>query len=252
VRLLDKIEDERGATSADKSLAILSRVFNWHAARSDDFRSPIVRGMRRTRPSERARTRKLTDDEMRAVWNASLRRGAAGGFVRFLLLTGCRRSEAARMTWDEAKEGIWTLAASRTKSKVEVKRPLSKAAQAVIAERPQVVGCPYIFSCDGKGPLAGYSTLKRGLDKASRITGWTLHDIRRTSRSLLSRCGVPTEIGEIILGHSIPGVRGVYDRHDYQDQMRDGLERLAAEIARIVKIKSGQSAFRIPSFRPVT
>jgi hypothetical protein len=44
VRLLDKIEDQNGAVMADRTLAIVRRVMNWHAARSDDFRSPIVKG----------------------------------------------------------------------------------------------------------------------------------------------------------------------------------------------------------------
>jgi hypothetical protein len=45
VRLLDKIEDERGPVMADKTLGIVRRIMNWHTGRSDDFRSPIVRGM---------------------------------------------------------------------------------------------------------------------------------------------------------------------------------------------------------------
>jgi hypothetical protein len=45
--LLDKIEDERGTAIADHTLAYLRRAFNWHAARSDDFLSLIVRGMAR-------------------------------------------------------------------------------------------------------------------------------------------------------------------------------------------------------------
>ena len=45
VRLLDGIEDENGPVMADKALAFLSRVFSWHASRSDEFRSPLVRGM---------------------------------------------------------------------------------------------------------------------------------------------------------------------------------------------------------------
>jgi hypothetical protein len=45
VRLLDKIEDERGSSMAHLALAFLSRVCNWHASRDDDFLSPIRRGM---------------------------------------------------------------------------------------------------------------------------------------------------------------------------------------------------------------
>jgi hypothetical protein len=71
IRLLDRIADENGAPMADHTLAYLRRVMNWHAARSDDFRSPIVRGMARTRPSQRRRQRSLSDDEIRAVWRAA-------------------------------------------------------------------------------------------------------------------------------------------------------------------------------------
>ena len=50
VRLLDKIEDENGATMADMTLATVRKVMNWHVSRSDDFLSPIVRGMERLKP----------------------------------------------------------------------------------------------------------------------------------------------------------------------------------------------------------
>ena len=61
VRLLDDIEDNRGPVMADQTLAILRAILNWHAKRSDDFNSPIVRGMARGKPKERARSRTLTD-----------------------------------------------------------------------------------------------------------------------------------------------------------------------------------------------
>src|SRR5262249_47943374 len=60
VALLDKIEDEHGAPMADNTLMVIRRICNWHAARDDEFRSPIVRGMGRSNPGERARTRILT------------------------------------------------------------------------------------------------------------------------------------------------------------------------------------------------
>src|SRR6516162_9339917 len=87
VRLLDKIEDESGATMADLTLAYLRKVLNWHAARTE-FRSPIVRGMARTKPKERARERILNDDELRRVWLAAGNtQNAFGPYVRFVLLT---------------------------------------------------------------------------------------------------------------------------------------------------------------------
>ena len=54
VRLLDGIEDNSGARMADLTLAYVRRVFNWHATRDDDFRTPIVRGMGRYVGAEHA------------------------------------------------------------------------------------------------------------------------------------------------------------------------------------------------------
>ncbi len=51
----------------------------------------------------------------------------------------------------------------------------------------------------------------------------------------MSRAGVPADIGERVLGHAIPGIRGVYYRHSFTDEKRDALERLAAIVERIIE-----------------
>ena len=63
--LLDDIEDRHSARQADHALSIIGRIANWFAARDDDFRPPMARGMRRQSPSEQRRTRILDDDELR-------------------------------------------------------------------------------------------------------------------------------------------------------------------------------------------
>jgi integrase len=163
VRLLDKIKDENGATMADNTLAIVRKVMNWHVSRSDDFLSPIVRGMERRKPEERARERTLTDDELRAVWRAAeASAGPFGRLVRFILLTAARRTEAGAMTWGEL-EDEWTLPASRNQTKVDLVRPLSAEAWAALPAK--VVGCPFVFTTDGTNPISSYSASKSKLDK---------------------------------------------------------------------------------------
>jgi Arm DNA-binding domain len=101
-RLLDEIARDHGPVMADRILAVLRHFLNWHAARSDDYRSPIVRGMARTRPHERKRKRILNDDEIRAIWKAAeVTEGPFGVYVRFTFLTACRRNESARLPWAE-------------------------------------------------------------------------------------------------------------------------------------------------------
>jgi integrase len=231
VRLLDRIEDENGPVQADRTLAVIRKIMNWHASRSDDFRSPIVRGMARTKPKERARDRILTDDELRAVWRQAEANGVYGAFIRFVLLTAARRSEASEMAWSEIASGDWTLPAARNKTKVDLVRPLSKAALAVLPARQG----DYVFTTDGKTPISGFSKFKRQFDKALPLPSWTIHDLRRSSRSLMSRAGIPTDHAERCLGHAIPGVRGVYDRHEYHAEKARAYEALASQIDRIIR-----------------
>jgi integrase len=234
VRLLDKIEDEHGAGMADNTLAHIRRIMNWHATRTDNFRSPIVRGMARTKPKERARDRILTDDELRAVWKAAeASKGPFGHLVRFILLTVARRNEAARMADTELSGEDWVVPAARYKTKLDHVVPLSQAARDLLAAIPRIKGVAYVFTT-GSEPISGFSKFKEAFDEECGVTGWTLHDLRRTGRSLMSRAGVDADHAERCLGHVIGGVRGTYDRHAYYDEKKQAFEALAAQIDRIL------------------
>jgi hypothetical protein len=76
---------------------------------------------------------------------------------------------------------------------------------------------------------------ERGDDPAKvALANWTIHDLRRTARSLMTRAGVPPDHAERALGHVIGGVRGVYDRHGYREEKRQAFEALAAHVERIL------------------
>src|SRR6516165_7129197 len=183
VRLLDQIEDGSGPVMADHILAIIRRVMNWHASRSDEFRSPIVRGMERSKSQSRSRI--LTDEELRNVWTA-------GPFVRFILLTGARRSEAQGMTWAEINGGDWTLPASRNKTKVDLVRPLSKAALSTL--KKNMAPAPTNPSGEGRVFADGQNYLFLKFRAKANLPDVTLHDLRRASRSLMSRAGVNSDV----------------------------------------------------------
>jgi integrase len=259
VKLLDKIEDNSGPRMAHVTLAYLSRVFNWHASRDDTFRSPIVRGMGRVKPKERAGTRTLTDDEIRDVWRV-LDTGTKNlpscyaAYIKTLLLTAVRRTEGARMSWSEIAHlrrddfdgDVWTIPAARMKNKLDHTVPLTPAVLALIGERPKDAKArPFVFSTAGGGtPFSGYGKAKATLDKEIaelRKDGkreptqpWKLHDLRRTAKTLMQRAGVRPDISERVLSHTIPGVEGVYDRYGYLPEKHDALIRLTALVERIV------------------
>jgi integrase len=225
VRLLDRIEDQRGPVMANRTLGIINRVMNWHASRSDTFRSPIVRGM--SRGKEQSRSRILSDDELRAIWPAA--EGPFGAMIKFILLTGARRNEARYGRWSEIVDSDWTIPGERYKTGIDHLIPLSKLALSVLGERSS----DWLFSLNGN-PVVIFRR-KAAIEKASGTSGWTLHDCRRTARSLLSRAGVNADVAERCLGHVIPGVRGVYDRHEYHREKAHAFEALAALVERIVQ-----------------
>jgi integrase len=239
-KLLDAVEDKHGPWVADAALATLRGVASWYASRNDDYVLPFVRGMKRVPKDDRKRARILNDDELRAVWRAAEEAGTFGALVRVLLLTAQRRDKVVAMRWDDiSPDGTWTIrTAVREKGNAgELKLP--EAALAVIKARPRFVSNPHVFAGAGAGPTNNFSRGKDKFDTASGVTGWTLHDLRRTARSLLSRAGVRPDIAERVLGHAIAGTEGVYDRHPYFDEKADALARLASLIERIVNPPEG-------------
>jgi integrase len=275
IRLLDKIADgelkdqngrkiKGGNVAADRALAVIRKIFSWHASREDDFRSPIVPGLNRVKASEQVRGRVLSDQELRAIWKtASQLEGPYPAFVKFLLLTGARRSEAARMRWAEVDDaGDWLLPAEagvgRNKVKRDLVRPLSQAAQAVLAGQPRFAGCEFVFTTNGRSPISGYWKLKKRFDlcvvkelrkqdpKAEALANWWQHDLRRTARTLMSRAGVSPHHAERCVGHVLRGVEGVYDQHKYHVEMKKAYEALAAMIEHITNPPADDNVVTFP------
>jgi integrase len=237
IRLLDKIADESGPTAADNALAALRRVLNWFEGRSDDYVNPVRKGMARTKSSERRRQRILSDDELRRLWTA-IEAGpdTFGRMAQLLLLTAARRDEVRCMRQDEMSNGVWTIPSQRYKSAIDHVIPLSRAASDVLAKVPHI-GSTYMYTWDGRKALGSMTRRKQQLDERSGVTDWRLHDLRRTARSLLSRAGISADIAERCLGHVMSGVRGVYDRHQYEREKLHAFEALASFIESIVNPK---------------
>lgn len=251
VAMLDKVEDQAGPVMADRVLAHIRKAFNWWATRDDEFKSPIVRGMARTKPKERARKRILSDDEIRDVWSALDTTADLPAcyprYVRSILVTATRRNEAAYMNSIEFEGDNWTIPGERYKTKLDHVIPLTAAAKALIGEKPEGFkgNAWFIFSTTGgKKGFSGFSKAKKALDaeiaklrkseKREKMPRWTLHDLRRTARSLMSRAKVPADHAERCMGHVIGGVRETYDRYEYLDEKRQAFEALAALVELIL------------------
>jgi integrase len=234
--LLDRIEDEHGPRQADTVLGDLRSIGNWYSARHDDYVPPFVRGMSRVDGKAAKRDRVLSDEELRSVWKAAEGDGTYGALIKFLLLTAQRRGAVLAMRFSDLDaDGVWTIRSEEREKGNAGELKLPTSALAVIQALPRFSSNPYVFaSAKTDGPLNGFGRPKEAFDKRCGVTGWTLHDLRRTARSLMSRAGVSSDHAERVLGHVIRGVEGIYDRHAYFDEKADALRRLASLIETII------------------
>jgi len=236
-KLLDQIEDKNGPRMADLVLAILRKMANWQEARDDNYVSPYRRGMRRTSGAARARARILSDDEIRAVWNAAETGGAFGRFLQLCLLTAQRKDKIVTMRWSDVTfDGTWIIPVADREKGTAGELVLPPAALEIMRAQPRMGENPYVFAGRAGGPFNGFSKAKAAFDRKlpADMPKWIIHDVRRTARSLMSRAGVLSEHAERVMGHAIAGVEGVYDRHGYKDEKADALRRLAMLIESIV------------------
>ena len=240
LKIIDGIRDGGAEVQANRVLAFLRRFFNWCLERDYLSQNPTA-GI--AKPSkEVARDRVLSPDDICRVMNAARQMGYPfGPFVEILVLTGQRRDEVAGMRWDEVNkaENVWVQPASRAKNGKAHPDHISEAALAVLTSVPRLDECDLIFPAtrvrrkteDGIRapalPISGFSTAKRRLDELSGVTGWTLHDLRRSfATHCTERLGLSPVVVDKILNHqsgSVRGIMAVYQRGQYLEERRKAM-----------------------------
>ena len=99
-----------------------------------------------------------------------------------------------------------------------------------------------MFSLLGTKPFQEFSRAKRRLDQLSGVSGWRLHDLRRTCVSGMARLGIAPHVADKVLNHqagTISGVAAVYQRHEFRAEQREALEHWGAHVGTIVDEASG-------------
>jgi integrase len=203
----------------------------------------------------------LTDDELHSLWRVAKRMPYPYGSVyQILILTGLRLNEAADAAWSEfdLRKGLWTIPAARMKGKNSKARPhavpLTDELLAILQKLPRFNRGDHLFSTTfGARPVWMTDKVKERVDRRMlrtlralarqcgddpekvTLAHWTNHDIRRTVRSGLSRLKVTEEAREAIMAHARPGIKGVYDHHDYFEEKREALDLWAKRVRELVE-----------------
>jgi integrase len=244
IDLIEGIEQDRPIL-ANRVLAAVRKWFNWLAARDVVKASPCAGVVPPAK--EKTRDRRLTDSEIKALWEACGERGDGGigepfgSFVRLLLLTGQRRSEVAGMRWSEIDKSrrVWTLSSERTKNGRAHAVPLPTQAMSIVAGISPISGSDHAFTTTGGSGLGGFSRAKERLDQRMNPSKpWTFHDLRRTCATGMADIGIQPYIIEAVLNHVSghkAGVAGIYNRATYAEEKADALQRWADYVDRLVK-----------------
>jgi integrase len=236
IELASEIAQRGTPIAANKLLKVVKTFLNWCVGRAVIDASPAdgvpFPG------KEVARDRVLTDNELALVIKAARKMARPySSIVELLALTGQRREEVAQVIWTEIDRGrqTWTLPGSRTKNGKPHIVHLSEPCIELIDRAPRLGD--YVFSISGTKPFQDFTNAKRALDELSGVTGWRIHDLRRTCVSGMARLGVPPHIADKILNHqsgTISGVAAVYQRHDFLAERKVALARWGQHIEMLI------------------
>jgi integrase len=228
----DSLIEAGTPVQANRLLAAVSAAMGW-AAQEDMVEVNLAPAIRRT--PEQKRSRVLTKQEIKAVWRACDDLGphdVANNFarlVKFLLLTGQRRTEVATLRHGDIIDSTWRQVVNKAMRPHSL--PLPPLALALVGKGE---ARDYVFS--GRlGQMGGFSKWKAALDKASGVSGWVLHDLRRSCASHMQECGVPDHVVRAVLNHAIAGVSAVYLRGELEAQKRAALATWAVTLEKIVR-----------------
>jgi integrase len=238
----------RAPYQAHNCLGHVRRLFGWavdqHAYGIEA--SPVDRLKPKSIIGERkSRSRILSDDELRALWQVAGEMGYPfGAICRMLLLTGQRHHEVSGASWAEfdLQNGLWTISEERFKSELPHAVPLTQPVLDLLARAPRFQSGNHVFSTTfGRLPTCISGKLKTEIDRrmaailGRELQSWKIHDLRRVVRSHLSALRVPDHVCEMVIGHGRTGLSRVYDLHRYQDELREALTRWNGRLRSIVE-----------------
>lgn len=258
--VLNAIVKSNRPTIANDALIYCKQLFN-HGIKLDviDNNPASAFSVADAGGAEESKYRSLSTDELTKTFQ--IFRENSTSFSRenyiacaLLVTLGVRKSELIEAPWKEFDlvKAIWQLPKGRSKSRVAITIPLPVVVVKWLEElQVRAYGTEYVFPNrrTSKHPYMGADTLNRAINKLfgheagkkkqppnkmGDMPHFTVHDLRRTCRSLLAANGVAGHVAERCLNHKVKGIEGVYNQYDYFDERQEALERLSQTIQHLI------------------
>jgi len=205
--------------AANRCLSNWKLALDWGVETGVLETNPLARTTSRAVGGEEVtRSRTLTDEEIIALWAD---KHPHAPLLKSLLLTGCRISELQAAKVEHLKGDILHIPENKSDRPHWV---------AVTPQLRELFGDFDGYLFEQRSNTAVQSRLRR------EAMAWKPHDLRRTCATRMNALHVAPHVVEKILNHSMQGVMGIYNRHEYEVERveaaklwSDELERLVAE-----------------------
>jgi integrase len=246
--LVDAIEKSGNRGDTRKHARAL---WEWCVARGYAPHNPLV-GLRMARsPAERLsarrKSRSLKDQEIEVVWAVTNSPDSFHQLTRFCLLTGVRRSEAAALTWGMVKDDRIVLPDWATKMKREHQIPLTPTLRALLDAQPRINDL--VFPSPRKRTrVIAWTPRIRALRRVTGIEDFRMHLLRKSVRTVMSRCGVSRTTARLAIGHQHEDQQDqAYDHHDHWEERVRAFETVAAYIERLTNNDTSVATTDVPT-----
>ncbi len=237
IALLDGIVDRGSPIAANRTLALIRKIYNFGISRDLVELNPCSQV---TMPGkEQQRQRVLDDHELCALWEAFDGLGPiVGPMFRLRTMTLQRGAEIATMRWDDVdmEGGWWTIPPERSKNGLAHRVPVSAQALDVLKELEgyrHESGWVFPSPTRTGQHVANIKTAAQRCAKIADVEDFRSHDLRRTGASRLTGLGIPRLVVSKILNHVESGITAVYDRHSYDPEKRHALDLWGNYVERV-------------------
>ncbi len=241
IHLLESIADRGAKIQSNRTFAVIRKMFNFAVGRGLLEFSPCTNISPVARECQKDRC--LSETEIETLWyeldNGSMSE-ATRRALRLILVTAQRPGEVVGMKWSEIDGDWWTIPSEKAKNRQAHRVYITPFAREVLGSS----GSGYVFtSPSGVGHIhinalsravrRSYELDKNGNKKIS-IDHFTPHDLRRTAASLMTGIGISRLVVAKILNHVERGVTAIYDRHSYDREKQQALERWEKKLRQII------------------
>jgi integrase len=246
---LSIIAAQSGDVTANRARSSWSAFFAWCMREGLLDNNPVLGT--NVRP-EQSRTRVLSDEELKVIWNATAGGDDYSAIIRLLMLSGCRAAEIGGLAYAEIRDDRIELPPERVKNRHPHVIPITAPMRTILDARPRREGL--VFGGRNGRPFNSWGAEKLALDARIGATGvkleqWTPHDIRRSVATHMAESGIALpHIIEAILNHVSGhkgGVAGIYNRANYEPQKRAVLEKWGNHIETLIGGKRSAEIIRL-------